>query len=142
MGGGRQAVTGPRAHDSRLSTQTQDSRLPGANLTAVDDFPKRIADLLEAVTARIRGMTVDPVARVITYVTLGLVALVLVGGAVTFLLVGTFRIVGELFHKACDCDSYMEISYAVVGGVFLILGALLWRRRARVEEPVAEDTNE
>lgn len=108
----------------------------------MDDFPTRIADLLESVTTRIRSMTIDPVARVITWVTLGLVALVLVGASLTFLLVGIFRMVGELVRKACDCTSYMEITYAVVGGVFLVIGALIWSRRVVVEEKVVESGND
>jgi hypothetical protein len=104
----------------------------------VDDFPTKIADFLESVTARIRSMTVDPVARIITWVTLGLVALVLVGASLTFLLVGVFRIVGELVRKGCDCNSYMEITYAVVGGVFLLVGALIWRKRLVVETTAIE----
>ena len=83
-------------------------------------------------------MTVDPVARIITWVTLGIVALVLVGFSLTFLFVGIFRIVGELIRKGCDCNSYMEIAYAVVGGVFLLLGALIWRRRVAPTETGAE----
>jgi hypothetical protein len=97
----------------------------------VEDFPTRIADLLEAVATRIRALTVDKVARVITFVTLGLVALMLVIMAVIFFLVGLFRIVEELIFKACDCGAAMEISYGIVGGLFLLVGALLWSRRTR-----------
>jgi uncharacterized membrane protein len=96
-----------------------------------DDYPVRIADFLEAVATKIRSMTVDKVARVITFVTLGLVALTLVATAVLFFLVGLFRITGELTRKACDCTQYMEIAYAVIGGVFLALGALLWSKRVK-----------
>lgn len=94
-----------------------------------DDYPTRIADFLEAVANRIRSMTVDKVARVITFVTLGLVAITLVAAAFVFLLIGLFRITGELSRRACDCTHYMEITYAVIGGVFLALGALLWSKR-------------
>lgn len=94
-----------------------------------DDFPTRIADLLESVATRIRAMTVDRVARLITFITLGLVALMLVSTAFVFLLVGLFRIVGELVYKAGGGDWSMEITYAGVGGVFLLLGALMWRKR-------------
>jgi uncharacterized membrane protein len=100
-----------------------------------DDYPVRIADFLEAVATKIRSMTVDKVARVITYVTLGLVALTLVATAFLFFLVGLFRITGELTRKACDCTQYMEITYAVIGGVFLALGALLWSKRVREGSP-------
>jgi uncharacterized membrane protein len=94
-----------------------------------DDYPTRIADFLEAIATKIRSMTVDRVARAITFVTLGLVALTLVATALIFLLVGLFRITGELTRKACDCTQYMEITYSVIGGVFLALGALLWSKR-------------
>lgn len=100
----------------------------------MEDFPTRIADLLEAIATRIRSLTVDRVARAITFVTLGMVALVLVAMAFIFFLVGLFRIVEELIFKACDCGSAMEIAYAVVGGLFLVFGALLWSRRTTNEE--------
>jgi hypothetical protein len=94
-----------------------------------DDFPTRIADLLEAFATKVRSMTVDRIARLITFITLGIVALMLVSLAMIFLLVGIFRIVAELIHKAGGGTWSMEITYAIVGGVFLGLGALLWRKR-------------
>lgn len=98
------------------------------------DFPSRTADFLEAVATRIRSLTVDRVARVITYVTLGLVAMTLIGIAFIFFLVGLFRLSDRLIYKLCDCGGSMEIAYAVVGGVFLIGGALLWARRTHAED--------
>lgn len=99
----------------------------------VEDFPTRIADFLETVARRIRALTVDKLARLITIVALGIVALLLVSMAFVFLLVGLFRIVEELIFKACDCGAAMEISYGVVGGLFLIVGALMWSRRTKDE---------
>lgn len=100
----------------------------------MEDFPTRIADLLESVATRIRALTVDKVARVITFVTLGFVAFILVTMSFVFLLVGIFRMVEELIFKACDCQAAMEISYASVGGLFLLVGALLWSRRTKNED--------
>lgn len=100
----------------------------------MEDFPTRIADLLESVATRIRALTVDKVARVITFVTLGFVAFILVSMAFVFFLVGLFRIVEELVFKACDCGAAMEISYGAVGGLFLIVGALLWSRRTKKQD--------
>lgn len=68
------------------------------------------------------------------YVTLGMVALSLVGIATIFGLVGLFRIAEELIDKACDCTYAMEIAYAVIGGIFLILGLILWSRRTEKEK--------
>jgi len=42
--------------------------------------------------------------------------------ALIFLFVGLFRILGELVND-------MELAYAIVGGLFLILGLLLWSKR-------------
>jgi hypothetical protein len=100
---------------------------------AEDDFPIKVADLFEAVATRIRAMTVDRIARVITFITLGMVALTLVGLAFIFFLVGLFRILDELLRKACDCGYSMELAYAAVGGLFLLLGLLMWRKRIRRE---------
>ena len=100
----------------------------------MEDFPTRVADLLESVATRIRALTVDRAARAITWVTLGLVGLILVVMAFIFFLVGLFRIVEELIFKACDCGAAMEISYGAVGGLFLLIGALLWSRRTKSKD--------
>ena len=100
----------------------------------MEDFPTRVADLLESVATRIRALTVDRAARAITWVTLGLVGLILVVMAFIFFLVGLFRIVEELIFKACDCGAAMEISYGAVGGLFLLIGALLWWRRTKSKD--------
>ena len=104
----------------------------------MQDFAKRIPDLLESVTKRIRAVTVEPLARVIKFITLGLVATILVVIAIVFLLVGLFRIIEDLLGRLFETNS-MEIAYAIVGGVFLLLGALLWSVRTR-RKP-AEDKN-
>ncbi len=100
-----------------------------------DDYPARIADFLEAVATRIRSLTVDRIARVITFITLGLVALTLVSIAMFFIFVGMFRIADEVVRKVCDCGASMEIAYGIVGGLFLLLGAFVWSRRTRGAEP-------
>jgi hypothetical protein len=108
---------------------TDDARFEPEAPSPKEDFPARIADLLEAVATRIRALTVDRVARVITFITLGMVALTLIGLAFIFFLVGLFRIADELLRKACDCGYSMELAYALVGGLFLLFGALMWRKR-------------
>ncbi len=99
----------------------------------MEEFPTRVADFLESVATRIRALTVDRVARVIMFVALGLVSAVLVVVAFIFLMLGLFRILEELVFKACDCSQAMEISYGAVGGLFVLVGALLWSRRTRTK---------
>ncbi|MCJ7754371.1 MAG: hypothetical protein MUP13_07380 [Thermoanaerobaculales bacterium] len=95
----------------------------------MDDFLQRIPDLLERLTGKIRSMTVDPAAKFLTILAAGVIAGALVTFALIFFFVGLFRILGELVND-------MELAYAIVGGLFLILGWLLWSRR------VAKDTEE
>ena len=96
--------------------------------------------MLESATGRVRAMTVDRAKKIITILSLGLVALTLVSFALIFLFVGIMRILGELTHKVCDCTSYMEITYAIVGGLFLLVGAFLWMKR--IAKPGEEPTDE
>ena len=90
----------------------------------MEDFPTQIPDYLEKATGRVRSMTVDPLARIIKMVTLGLVAMTLVFVAVIFFFLGGFRILGELVGD-------MELAYAIVGGLFLLLGGFFWFMRTR-----------
>lgn len=99
----------------------------------MEDFPTRVADFLESLATRIREMTVDRVARVIKFVALGFVAVTLVSISLILLLVGLFRIMEELLFKACDCSQAMEGSYAIVGGLFVVVGVFLWSRRTRTK---------
>lgn len=95
----------------------------------MDDFLQRIPDLLERLTGKIRSMTVDPAAKVLTIIAAALIAGALVTFAMIFFFIGLFRILGELVND-------MELAYAIMGGLFLILGLLLWSRR------IAKDTEE
>ena len=88
----------------------------------MEDFLKRIPELLERLTQKIRGMTVDPAAKVLTVVAAALIAGMMAIIALVFLFVGLFRILGDLVND-------MELAYAIVGGLFLILGLLLWSKR-------------
>ena len=74
-------------------------------------------------------MTVDPAAKVLSILAGVVIAGALVTFALIFFFVGLFRILGELVND-------MELAYAIVGGLFLILGVLLWSKR------IAKDTEE
>jgi len=88
----------------------------------VEDFLKPIPELLERLAQKIRGMTVDPAVKVITIAAVVLIAGMMVSIALVFLFVGVFRILGDLVNG-------MERAYAIGGGLFLILGLLLWSKR-------------
>ncbi len=96
---------------------------------AVEDFPVRIAELLESTANRVRELTVDRVKGVVKVVALAPVVLVFVVTGLVFIGIGTFRLVAEATQG-------VRIAYAVVGGLFLVGGALLWSRRTTKTEDI------
>lgn len=107
----------------------------------MEDFSKRIPDMLEAATDKVRSLTVDRAARVFKWVSLGVVITGLALLALFFLLVGLARIVEGLIGHACgDCSWAMEVAYAAIGGLFLLFGVLLWVARTRRKDPEESTT--
>jgi hypothetical protein len=91
------------------------------NLVTMDDFPTKIADYLEQTATKIRSMTVDRIAGGVRWSAAGIVIAVLAFLLIVFLLVGVFRLLGELIG--------VEVTYAIFGGLFLLLGVFLLRQR-------------
>lgn len=95
----------------------------------MDDFPAKIADLLESVATRARSMTVDRVAGAARWTAVGVVLATMALLAALFLVLGLFRLVGELIG--------FELTYAILGGLFIVVGMFLWSRRR--PKPANED---
>lgn len=87
----------------------------------MDDFPTRIADLLESVATKARALTVDRAEKAVTVASLALAALVLGVLAVVFLFM--------TIHAALAIPLGDWGAYSVVGGLFLVGGVLLWSKR-------------
>ena len=106
----------------------------------MDDYPRRIPEMLESATERVRSLTVDRVARILKILALGMVITSLVTLALIFLFVGLGRIVDGLILHACgNCAWSMSAAYAVLGGLLLLIGALLWSARTRRRSPEESD---
>ncbi len=90
------------------------------------DYPAEIADLIEQIADKIRGVTAEPAENAITWTALGVVMAVLGGLAVIWLLVAFFRAFGELVGQ--------EVAYAITGGILVVVGALVWMRRFPKDE--------
>ena len=103
------------------------------NLPAMDDFPTKIAELLESIAVKIRSMTVDRVRGAAKWIALGLIIATLALLLVIFLLVGVFRLLGELIG--------VRTAYATIGGLFVIVGAFLWSMRIRKSPKEALDND-
>lgn len=92
----------------------------------MDDFPTRIADLLESVAARVRAMTVDRIAKAVRWIAAAPLLLTLVVIGFIFLMIGVYRIVGEIVG--------FKVAYAGTAGLLLIGAAFLWSKRRAKEE--------
>lgn len=93
----------------------------------MEELPRRLAELLEMVATRIRSMTIDRVARVITTVSLALPLAVLALLSVIFLFL--------TLHRALAIPLTTAGAHGLIAGLFAIGGALIWRKRT----PSSED---
>lgn len=94
----------------------------------MDDFPVKLADLLESVAGRVRALTVDRVAQWSKMAALGFVAASLGALALVFLGIGLFRLVAFAIGT--------NTTYAALAGLLLTAGLFLWVMRTR---PPKED---
>jgi hypothetical protein len=93
----------------------------------MDDFPTKIADLLESVATRIRSLTVERLAGWARWTAIGFVLALLGLVMAIFTIVALFRLLAGLVT--------VEGAYAIFGGVFVAAGIFLWTQRL----PKAED---
>ena len=89
----------------------------------MDDFPVKLADLLEGFAGKARALTVDRVAQWTKMLALGMVAATLGFLAILFLIIGLFRLLSSVIG--------VTPTYAVLGGIFLVAGAFLWIMRTK-----------
>lgn len=87
----------------------------------MEDFPKKLADLLEHVATTIRSLTVDRAENVVLVIALALPAAILGILAVIFLFM---TIHGALAVPIGDAGAF-----GVVGGLFLAGSVLAWTKR-------------
>lgn len=87
----------------------------------MEDFPTRIADLLESVASRIRLLTVERVAGWARWTAIGVVLALLGLVMAIFTLVALFRLLAGVVT--------VEGAYLIFGSVFVIAGIFLWSKR-------------
>jgi len=104
-------------------------RPPASIARVVDDFPVKLADLLESVAGKVRALTIDRVAQWTKMAALGMVAATLGLLAVLFLIIGLFRLLSSVIG--------VTPTYAVLGGIFLVVGAFLWVKRTKPPKDLA-----
>ena len=94
------------------------------------DFPTKIADSIESAAGKVRSLTVDRIDGIAKWAALGIILFVLAIVLTVFLVIGLLRILGEVVGT--------EWAYAILGGLFVIAGALLWRLRGKDPQEASE----
>ncbi len=85
-----------------------------------DDFPARFADALESAATRVRAMTADRVAGLIRRTLVIVLVLVLGSTSLVYLVIAA--------HRALSIGVGRPGSLAILGGLFLLTGLLIWNR--------------
>jgi len=89
-----------------------------------DDWAAQTADTIERVVGSVRGKTTEPLERVARILVYGLVASILGVAALVLLAILLVRVL----DIAIPGDVWS--AYVVTGGIFLVAGLLLWRKRS------------
>jgi hypothetical protein len=92
----------------------------------MEDLPRRLAELLETVAIRVRSMTIDRIARVVTAASLAIPLAVFGLLAVIFLFL--------TLHAALAIPLTPAGAHGVLAGLFAVGGALMWRKRSHDPE--------
>ena len=81
----------------------------------------QVADTVESVVGSIRDKTTVPAETIARALVYGIVIAAMVTAALVLVTIGVVRLL----------DNWLRIwaVYAIVGGLFTVLGAFLWRRR-------------
>jgi len=95
----------------------------------MNDYPTQIADLLESLADRVRSLTVDRAAGWARWTGVGIFAAFVGLVLAIFLTIGLVRLLAGVVG--------MEWAYAIIGGLFVVIGMFLWR--LRIPREAAQD---
>jgi hypothetical protein len=93
------------------------------------EFPRKTADLIDRVVGVVRDRTTKPVVTVVRGIVFGSIVAVVAVSLVTLALIAVVRGTQELFELALDERRAVWVSYFVIGGAFVAVGALVMRAR-------------
>ena len=116
------------------ATADQLARADGPHPGTGEDWASSTADAIERAVQSVRAKTADPLERVVRLLVYGLLAAV-VGVAIAVLLaVAAVRGLVVLIDVLWQPEVWL--AHAVVGGIFVLAGLLVWRRRTAKTEKV------
>ena len=114
----------------QLARADEQQGAPGAG----EDWAAATADAIERAIQSVRAKTADPLERIVRLLVYGLLAGI-VGIAIGVLLaVAAVRGLVELIDVAWQREVWL--AHLIVGGIFVVAGLLVWRRRTTKTEKV------
>jgi hypothetical protein len=128
-------TNGSSAPDQRITLANESLRSSGVDTA---DWPVQVADTIERLVGRVRDLTTGraiTAARAIVYGTFAL----LVGLAVAVLVtIAIVRLLDAYLPDSVVGEDHTWVAHLLVGGLFTILGMVLWSRRTDGSAPDAE----
>jgi hypothetical protein len=93
------------------------------------DWAKRSVDVIDRFVQLVRNYTTKPLVYTARGVVYGFIALFGIVATLVLVLVGAMRGLNAAFDAAFERDKAVWITYFVLGGLLLIIGFVLMRRR-------------
>ena len=97
-----------------------------------EDWAAATADAIERAVQSVRAKTADPLERVVRLVVYGLLAGIVGIATAVLLAVAAFRGLVELLDLVWQPEVWL--AYVILGGIFVIVGLLVWTRRSPKNE--------
>ena len=121
--------------DQRTTLATESLRASDVDTA---DWPVQVADTIERLVGRVRDLTTGraiTAARAVVYGTFAL----LVGLAVAVLVtIAIVRALDAYLPDSVVGEDHTWVAHLIVGGLFTVVGMVLWSRRTGGAEPDAE----
>jgi hypothetical protein len=92
-----------------------------------DDWATTTADTIERVVDSVRSKTAEPAERIARVLVFGVLAAIVGLAAGILLTVGLFRGVVVLLDVVWQPEVWL--AYLILGGIFVLAGLFLWRKR-------------
>jgi len=112
--------------------------MPG-NPLSDPQWATNLADTVERYVSMVRDRTTAKVVLLVRALVFGIIILMALVATIVLSIILATKLMQRIVNVALrvDHDSSVWVSYAIVGGLFTLLGFVLLRMRAPKEEPAA-----